>query len=716
MLATKHQGLIKAVGPNLYRKNPFRLAELAVEASPKEIKKRGQIIKLALENELPVPVGSAKALPLGNLPDISIISEALLKLDAPEERLVAEFFWFWPDQAGESSRDEALKALGSGAVSQAKELWLAQIGSGEANPIAAHNLAVLAHCQALDLEHYAKERALTSSEQTELAGYWKEAYNYWASLLDAPVFWNRLKARLVEIDDPRLTLDIANQVKDTLGVAVLLINVTLAIEAIEKGETFFTNLHLQLVRESKFGQEEIKEAGYIGTRSIQDQIKNLTSTSYERSIDNPATANKEVTELLDKTGPLLKIINWIFATSDAVGIAVFDDVALTGRRCLIQYVNKFEDWKTGYEVLSRLKQVARSESARSTIDADLQSCLQNYRAKQAATLAVRQQQLRLQDRIPVKAGAYSSSQSSSSRSFELCQSCSLPKALTKVSFSYNIGMLFSRRERTTAGTFCFNCSDKYFWRYTFINLVFGWWGLISFFMTLLFLLKNIFYYGKVINKAGLTFGNSIRLSLWLSLVGGWIIAIIFIAASSNTSTNTRVITAQKPPTPVVAAIPSTERSDNAPISNPTQAAAATPVPTIMKALPATPVPTIMKAPPPTPIPTPRRIPPTATIVPEQRLYDLPPSYQFGILYANAAAYDQPAGYIVKYYQADSIVNWIAGKGDCQWFETSERLFIHERDIESFYESYAAAAAAIDGTGPRYELTDEFRSRTSCLAS
>ena len=55
-------------------------------------------------------------------------------------------------------------------------------------------------------------------------------------------------------------------------------------------------------------------------------------------------------------------------------------------------------------------------------------------------------------------------------------------------------MLIMRREQHTSGSLCRNCIDKIFWKYTFTNLLLGWWGVISFFMTIIFLLGNTYAY------------------------------------------------------------------------------------------------------------------------------------------------------------------------------------------------------------------------------
>lgn len=77
---------------------------------------------------------------------------------------------------------------------------------------------------------------------------------------------------------------------------------------------------------------------------------------------------------------------------------------------------------------------------------------------------------------------------------ESCQLCG-NKAPTKYNEFYaNIGMLVARRQLHIKAKMCKNCTNKYFWKYTFTNLFLGWWGVISFFATLVFMINNVFRY------------------------------------------------------------------------------------------------------------------------------------------------------------------------------------------------------------------------------
>ena len=76
-----------------------------------------------------------------------------------------------------------------------------------------------------------------------------------------------------------------------------------------------------------------------------------------------------------------------------------------------------------------------------------------------------------------------------------CRVCRIQGLPTKhVVFHQHIGALVLRFEKKIEGWMCKACIREIFWEYTLITLFFGWWGIISFFMTPLFLTANVIQY------------------------------------------------------------------------------------------------------------------------------------------------------------------------------------------------------------------------------
>lgn len=75
-----------------------------------------------------------------------------------------------------------------------------------------------------------------------------------------------------------------------------------------------------------------------------------------------------------------------------------------------------------------------------------------------------------------------------------CDVCGATAPIKHNEFYANIGMLLARKQMSIKGNLCKNCTNKYFWQYTLINIFLGWWGAISFFATIIFILNNTFRY------------------------------------------------------------------------------------------------------------------------------------------------------------------------------------------------------------------------------
>ncbi len=78
----------------------------------------------------------------------------------------------------------------------------------------------------------------------------------------------------------------------------------------------------------------------------------------------------------------------------------------------------------------------------------------------------------------------------------ICQTCGVEAPTQYVEFHYNIGMLIVRTHKSLKGTLCKACITKNFWEFTLINLLAGWWGVISLFVTPVFLIHNSIQYLK----------------------------------------------------------------------------------------------------------------------------------------------------------------------------------------------------------------------------
>jgi hypothetical protein len=78
----------------------------------------------------------------------------------------------------------------------------------------------------------------------------------------------------------------------------------------------------------------------------------------------------------------------------------------------------------------------------------------------------------------------------------VCRACGRHAPTRQVTFHQNIGALIMRFPKTVSGQLCRDCIGKYFRDYTLTSLFLGWWGIISFFYTLVTIPMNVVTYLK----------------------------------------------------------------------------------------------------------------------------------------------------------------------------------------------------------------------------
>jgi hypothetical protein len=82
---------------------------------------------------------------------------------------------------------------------------------------------------------------------------------------------------------------------------------------------------------------------------------------------------------------------------------------------------------------------------------------------------------------------------------EPCQVCGVMAPVKYVEFYQNIGLLVMRFNKHIKGKLCKNCINKYFSNFTLVDLFLGWWGVISFFVTIAYLLNNIYQFLRTLS-------------------------------------------------------------------------------------------------------------------------------------------------------------------------------------------------------------------------
>jgi len=255
--------LLDVATPEMFRANAFRITGLPVDATMREITKQADKLKMMEE------LGEGKnvhtgAFALRNPPTVDQIREAIQRLKDPEQRIIDEFFWFWPKQFGQSASDPAIKALEGGDADTSLQIWTSLESSQSDGLVAIHNVAVLWHLHALEWEdYYAKTTEFTGEMLRDTERFWRDAFKRWDLLAVDDLFWESVSARIKQLDDPRVTTGFARRMRATLPHALDKINAELAVRYAECGRMDLAQVHVQFMRETNQGLDNVEKTAEL---------------------------------------------------------------------------------------------------------------------------------------------------------------------------------------------------------------------------------------------------------------------------------------------------------------------------------------------------------------------------------------------------------------------------------------------------------------------
>ena len=75
-----------------------------------------------------------------------------------------------------------------------------------------------------------------------------------------------------------------------------------------------------------------------------------------------------------------------------------------------------------------------------------------------------------------------------------CECCGATGPIIKISLDRHIGAIVLMFHKSIKGFLCSACIKKFFWEYTLITFIFGWWGILSMVITPIVLISNSISY------------------------------------------------------------------------------------------------------------------------------------------------------------------------------------------------------------------------------
>lgn len=351
--AASLDSVLRSIGaPDLYLRNAFRISGLSVDASTGDLRRRAQQVR-AIQKLGGAPATGGPLTP-SPAPDLDTVQQALARLRDPLIRLVDEFFWFWPDPAG----DPGLDALTAGRVDDAENRWQREENR---SPYALHNLAVLCHVLALDDELANPQKKLIGAPRR-----WREAYRYWIAVWRNDECWNAFAERVRRTGHPGLSDWVAPALRERLPLVLSSVNATIAADSMERGrDAESTQVHWRMAAHQDLPPAMRTRALRAATDPIISRVHSHRDRALAVSLEDPAGASLAAARRLhEQAAPLLRMVT-LSSAADAAN--VHDEAARTLSNMAYDYHKATNDWVDTLKILRLAQDLGRGVSMLRTI-------------------------------------------------------------------------------------------------------------------------------------------------------------------------------------------------------------------------------------------------------------------------------------------------------------------------------------------------------------
>jgi hypothetical protein len=379
----------KALTPDLYRINLFRILGLPVTAVSRDVQRREA--RRALESKLGLPTAEEGGgiLALTPPPSQQEVRAALARLYTPLERFMAEFFWFWPLNDGP---DPALQALEEGRLTNVTAIWRRETAQPDRRAVAEHNLAVLYHLAALDREHALAGSTADTEPPADLDGLWQRALGHWAAAHADPAYWEIVSRRAAALNDAKVSPHLVSQIRESLPTGLLHIHARLAFAAAERSNMAEVTRQLRLLKWARFDATARHAALRRALASWEEQISEAIDRAKTTWRAAPHRANDNVRSMYEDCRRLVSIVDVVidgiadpFGSMDGGAFAdmrdgLRDKIAEAMFEGQVTFAAKVDDWGESAELLELARKMAAGDALRVLLDDNLSRVREHAKA------------------------------------------------------------------------------------------------------------------------------------------------------------------------------------------------------------------------------------------------------------------------------------------------------------------------------------------------
>ena len=278
----------KSIDKNIYRHNGFRLLNLPISTSNKNIRRRfGKIESFKKvsgnEDEVLENFKGDLLFPIIPSPSYKDYQDANNRLNKIKIRFIDEIFWFWPSDLESLDKNieslegyadyEAFEYLENGEYDKFIEYWQ----DLNDNNVKYHNLAIFYQIISLDLY-------CANKNPRKRRIYSEKALKYWYCALNNSNFKGFVKDRVKKLDDPMLKESDVDNLFEELPKSLLSIYLELTKEFIDLNDFEEVQALIHIINDSNFEKDIID--------SINEDLMSYIKKILDKSEDNLKSANE----------------------------------------------------------------------------------------------------------------------------------------------------------------------------------------------------------------------------------------------------------------------------------------------------------------------------------------------------------------------------------------------------------------------------------------
>jgi len=347
----------------IYKKNAFRLLQIPVTATDRDITRRKQNLEISRKTGAPVPDGPCKIFPLDPGDNHLDLNNLVDSLRDPVRRFYQEFFWFWPLSTDKNNPDPALLALAIESIDQAKEIWSDNHSDPREYAISLHNLAICNHFIALNNEY--------QNEQGE-SFFWQEAYRNWSDLSVLTDFWSLLSNRVREVNDPRLTHSLVAELRQSTLSIIAYSNAQEAMRLAQKDDFNGATALIGHILDKK---SDFPGSDILKLAVSEDRERLLTNSSLvkQKAKNDPAHCDDAIDALLVESKKQLQVINVISTKETSDFKTLRSEITKTAFDAIETYMEKTDDWQRAIELVNKISDLPTNKKIEEQIKEHLES-------------------------------------------------------------------------------------------------------------------------------------------------------------------------------------------------------------------------------------------------------------------------------------------------------------------------------------------------------